>query len=238
MYAASRFPSKTVRSSLRRSLGRWTFSAHIKVDFFAQLSPTQRRPRQRCSCHFFFLCLSVVCVLFAPIIVGWPRERWEGGWVGSGKGGVRMRSKTMMMMAVVVVMVAVVVVVVVYMVWLFTCSDWQAWRSCEGTCPFGRGSLLSTSWGQSCPGLEWSRRVGNPTRLPPGGQSRRVPARMWDSAKDDGRLAKMQQRGCNATEEKHWNLHWLSTVNKTKLMFWAPNSLTPQQQTISTTTTN
>lgn len=34
----------------------------------------------------FILCLSVVCVLFAPIIVGWPRERWEGGWVWEGWG--------------------------------------------------------------------------------------------------------------------------------------------------------
>lgn len=141
----------------------------------------------------------------------------QGGW---GLDVGLMRSKTMMM---VVVVVMVAVVVVVYMVWLFTCSDWQAWRSCEGTCPFGRGSLLSTSWGQSCPGLEWSRRVGNPTLLPPGGRSRRAPARMWDSveSRDVERSAKCSRKDGNETEKKHWDVtqplkvpHRSLTINK------------------------
>lgn len=89
MYAASRFPSKTVRSSLRRSL--WTFSAHIKVDFFAQLSPTQRRPRQRCSCHFYslsFSCLRSLCSHYRGMA-----EREVGRGLGLGRVGFRWDQK-------------------------------------------------------------------------------------------------------------------------------------------------
>lgn len=64
----------------------------------------------------------------------------------------------------------------------FTCSGSRAWRSCVGTCPSGRDKRPSTSWGQSCPGPEWSLRVWSRARPPPAGRSRTGPARTSGAA--------------------------------------------------------